>query len=467
MKHQQTNALVHIVIFGATGDLSRKKLLSALFSLWKKGYVSKNIKITAFSRREWTDKEYRNFAYEFLDQRNANHSTQKDKLKFLKQIQYHCGDFNNEESFVSLQEKLSNDACDLVLYYLATPPSTYDHIFNTIQKVGLHKLQLKRTCICIEKPFGSDLKTAQTLEKKLGFLFSEEDIFRIDHYLAKDALQNVLTFRFTNRLFAHSWNRKGIEKVTLRFFEKDGVENRAEFYDTVGALRDVGQNHMLQMLAMVAMKKPKELTGRYVRKERENVFSHLKMYTKKDMKKYATRGQYSGYQKLPKVKKHSTTETYFRVTAFLDDDDWRDVPFYMEGGKNFAEHTVEIEITFRPTNQALAKRNTHTEYHNTLLIKLAPDAGIEILVWRKKPGVLFSLEKKILSFPFTDVEKRENLHEAYETVLYEAIKGDHLLFTTKKEVEATWKFISPIVNYWDEVPLKKYKPQTNRPREIL
>ncbi len=467
MVEKRHTSVVHIVIFGATGDLSRKKLLSSLFNLWRERYVSKNIMITAFSRREWTDEDYRSFAFEFLESKNTHTSTHEEKIKFLKQIHYHYGNFDNRESFVSLYKKLSQDASDLVLYYLATPPSTYDDIFKNIQAVGLHTVPKKQTRICIEKPFGSDLKTARKLGKNLASMFREEAIFRIDHYLAKDALQNVLTFRFTNRLFEDIWNKDGIEKVALRFFEKGGVENRAEFYDSVGALRDVGQNHILQMLAMVAMKNPIELTAERVRTEREKILSRLKIYTKNDIKKYAVRGQYIGYQKLPTIKKNSKTETYFQVKTFLDDDNWRGVPFYMEGGKNFSEHKVEIEITFRPIDPCVCGVPDHEKHKNTLLIKLAPDAGIDIVFWAKKPGVVFSIEKRKLSFRFDDLEGREKLPEAYETVLYEAIKGDPLLFTTSKEVESTWKFISPIVKHWNEVPLKKYKPETKFPKEIV
>jgi glucose-6-phosphate 1-dehydrogenase len=221
------------------------------------------------------------------------------------------------------------------------------------------------------------------------------------------------------------------------------------------------------MLAMIAMKNPIELTAENVRRERENVLSHLRIYSKKDIKNIASRGQYKGYRDLPHTNNNSKTETYFQVKAFIDDDDWRDVPFYLEGGKNFNEKKVEIEITFRPVDPCVCGVKNHEEHKDTLIIKLSPDAGIDIIFWVKKPGVAFTIEKRKLSFRFADMEGRKDLPEAYETVLFEAIKGDPLLFTTSKEVESTWRFITPIVENWSEVPLRIYKPDEKLPEEIL
>lgn len=464
---EKTQKNVNLVIFGATGDLSRIKLLPSLFSLWIKENLPNKISITAFSRRDWADEDYRIFASEFLDPKDSLKTTEDQKKKFLEIIKYHKGDFHQTESFEFLQKNLRASQADLVLYYIATPPSAYDDIFQNIKTAGLNNIEGKEIRICIEKPFGSDLKTAEELNKKLQNIFVEKEIYRIDHYLAKDALRNVLIFRFTNRLFGNSWNKNGIEKISIRFFEDLGVEKRGEFYDSVGALRDVGQNHILQMLAMVAMKNPKELIAENVRREREDILSHLKIYTKKEIKNIASRGQYKGYQNIPKIKTNSETETYFQVKAFIDDEEWRDVPFYLEGGKSFKEKKVEIEITFRPVSPCVCGIKDSGNHKDTLIMKFSPDAGIDILFWAKKPGVIFEIEKQKLSFSFTDLEGRKELPEAYETVLFEAIKGDPLLFPTSKEVEAAWRFITPIVENWDEVPLKIYEQGAELPEETL
>jgi glucose-6-phosphate 1-dehydrogenase len=399
---------------------------------------------------------------------------EEDVKHFLDHMTYEQGMFDASESYLHLAARLKviDDGwkqCSNKLFHLATPPSLYDVILDRIAESGLSIPcggELGWTRILIEKPFGNDVETARALDKKLGKLFKEEQIFRIDHYLAKEAAQNILTFRFANTLFEPLWNRNHIDKVHIKLLEKIDIEGRGSLYDNVGALKDVGQNHMLQMLALIAMDEPLKFDAKNIRKERAKALNRLAKITPRMLPKVAVRGQYEGYATEPGVKTGSQTETYFRILANVDGPRWKGVPFFLESGKALHETRAEIDLYFKNPGRR-SRDKGDVERQNVLTFKIQPDEGIKIRFWVKTPGydASTSVEAKTLKFQYSDVPAFKTLPDAYERVLHDAIIGDQTLFTSTDEVLAAWKFITPIVNAWRmAVPLTIYKKGA---REII
>jgi glucose-6-phosphate 1-dehydrogenase len=299
----------------------------------------------------------------------------------------------------------------------------------------------------------------------LGKLFKEEQIFRIDHYLAKESLQNILMFRFSNALFEPVWSKDHIDKVEIRFHEAIGIEGRGEFYEDIGALRDVGQNHMLQMLAIIAMERPDELGAKAIRSRRARVLASLDPIIEKDVIDLTIRGQFKGYKDEADVAVDSQTETYFRLTANINNDRWDGVPFVLESGKQMKNTVNEMVITFKEKGMCLCPPEQHSSHANKLSFRIQPDEGISILFWAKKPGFEFGLEQKDLSFKYTDSPDSQALPDAYERVLYDCIRGDQTLFASTEEIAASWTFISPILEGWKNAELIVYDKGTDGPQK--
>jgi len=447
------------VIFGATGDLSKRYLLPALFDLYLKNIFPDKFKIVGFSGRELSDENFREIVKEVL----KKHKLNKEKInKFLKNVFYKQGKFENANSYLNLGNFLmeldKSEQCSDKLFYLAVPPAFYDDIFENLANSGLSIPcggDKGWTRILVEKPFGRDIKTARKLDKKLGLLFKETQIFRIDHYMAKEAMQNILAFRFSNSLFEPVWNNKYVEKVEIKLFETLGMEGRGVFYDGIGALRDMGQSHLLQMLAFVAMENPKEFKANKIRNERIKVLKALRHIKKNDIIKYAKRGQYENFKKEPHIAKDSKTETYFKIEVYVDNKRWKGVPFYIESGKKMPEKKTEIYIYFKKPVTCLCPIGKERHHQNILSFRIEPNEGISIQFWVKRPGFSIDLEPKNLSFLYKGSFKEELLN-AYQKVLSDAILGDQTLFNSTEEIEASWKFITPILKNWKKVKLSVY-----------
>lgn len=444
------------IIFGITGDLSGKKLLPSLLNLYVKKLLPKDFAIVGFSRRSFNREEFREFIRSHMKVRPGQYREEEIK-HFIDHMYYEQGLFDNSQSYTSLALRLkvideNFEQCSNKLFHLAVSPNFYETILEHLSNSGLTipcGPDEGWTRILVEKPFGNDVDTAKKLDKKLGTLFDEEQIFRIDHYLAKETLQNILAFRFNNSLFEPLWNSHHIDAVHIKLIEKDGIDTRGGFYDDVGALKDVGQNHILQMLALVAMEAPKNFDANSIRKERAKILSLLKPFTDKTIKKMANRGQYDGYINEKGVKRNSQTETYFRLETYIENNRWKGVPFYLESGKGLNESKSEIDIYFK---------NEHDpERQNILTFRIQPDEGIKIRFFVKTPGFDTATESKILKFKYSDHPTLQTLPDAYERVLYDAIKGDQTLFTSTDEVLHAWKFITPILSLWKAIPLNIYK----------
>lgn len=456
------------IILGATGDLMRKKIVPALFHLYKNGYLPKMFHVVGFSRRPWNGDEFRQSLKEILEEHH-----EKEYEHFIRLWSYHQGTFNELADYKSLARKLGFfdfewRVCSNKLFYIAAPPQFYEGILE-----HLHSSKLTEPCspeegftrVLIEKPFGKNEKTAEKLELLLSRLFKEEQIYRIDHYLAKEMLQNILNFRFSNALFESSWNNQFIEKVRIRLWETIGAEKRGVFYDGIGALRDVGQNHLLQMLALVTMDHPGSLSTEAIRSKREEILRTLILPSPHEIKKYTYRAQYDGYRQIEGVKSQSSTETYFKIRAFLNAPRWQGVPFILESGKRLKKAMKEIIVTFKHPEPCFCPPNSNHELKNRVVFQIEPEEGVFVDLWSKKPGLLFDVKGQKFQFLMREKHKRTQYVEEYEKLLLDAIHGDQTLFVRSDEVSTMWKFIDPISYAWedDKVELKKYIPHTEEP----
>lgn len=432
------------VIFGVTGDLSQRKLLPALFNLFKHNLLPKKFKIVGFSRREWSHVDLHEFVKNTLD---------SDVTDFLTHIEYAKGVFDDADAYLKLKsqlEKIDSEfgQCTNKLIYLAVSPVFYETIFNYLKTSGLNVPcgdEFGWTRILVEKPFGKDTVTAQKLESQLSQIFKESQIFRIDHYLAKETMQNILTFRFSNSMFEPLWNRDMVEKVHIQVLEKNRVEDRGDFYDGIGALRDVGQNHILQMLALIAMDRPVTMKGDAVREKRADVLK--KLIFPKNALTETERGQYKGFKETEGVAPDSETETYFKLPAYINTKRWKNVPFILESGKSLQESKAEITVYFKKLDCA---------EQNIIRFRIQPNEGIEIVFWVKKPGFEKEHQQKILSFSYETSKFENEVPDAYERVLFDCVRGDQTLFASTAEVEYSWKFITPILEKWKGVSMKIY-----------
>lgn len=472
----KTNLPTTIVVFGATGDLFQNKLAPALFDLFIKGTLPKDFRLIGFARRPFSNESFRDLIRESLAEKERDHNGAAAH-DFLEKIFYHQGQLDLVDDYYKLGRSLYEvdrklTVCTNKLFYLATPPDLYETIFDNLSASalaipcapGFDKEGLVWTRILVEKPFGSNLATAKRLDQKLGKLFKEEQIFRIDHYLAKETIQNILSFRFSNSLFEPFWNAKQIESVEIKFHEQNLVSERGKFYDGVGALRDVGQNHMLQMLAVVAMENPRNLDSNSIRMSRAKLLKSVSAGAKKT-KNYAIKGQYEGYLQESGVNPGSKTETFFRLKLLVKNRRWRGVPFHLEGGKALDSNKAEIVIYFkRPKDCLMGKDSKGVCEQNTLTFRIQPDEGIEAVFWAKKPGFDLALESKTLSFKYRDNLVAE-IPDAYERVLIDAIRGDQTLFASTEEVMAEWNLINPVLEGWENDPVYQY-PKGSRGVDI-
>lgn len=454
-----------IIIFGVTGDLAQRKLIPALHDLYVRKLLPADFQIVGFSRRDWDQRRFRQFIHGVILRKKHQHK-KAEVERFLNHLVYSQGTFDSGESYLRLGRVLvaadkKFGICSNKLFYLAVPPKFYSTIFTQLSRSGLTIPCIGKnegwTRVLVEKPFGRDLKTAQALDKKLGKLFSEDQIFRIDHYLAKETIQNILMFRFSNMLFEPIWNRDHVEKVEIKFLETIGVEGRGGFYDDIGALRDVGQNHMLQMLAAIAMEDPGEMLSSRIRKQRVKILQDLKPIRGKEIARKTIRGQYQGFTKEKEVLGHSKTETYFKLEAQLKNRRWAGVPFYLESGKKMGHACNEIKVYFKPTESCLCLPGQNQHYQNILSFRISPDEGIAILFWAKKPGFTAELESKELAFKYQDGRPDLNISNAYEQVLFDCIQGERTRFLSTGEVDASWRFITPILKNWHKTKLYIYK----------
>lgn len=455
-----------LILFGATGDLMGRKIIPSLFNLYRKSKLPKPIYIIGFGRRDLSNETFR--------QRLATqiHSNQAEDIRaFVNHFYYQKGNFNQIEAYHNLSNTIHainshSKICAHKLFYLAVPPQYYSKIFTNLHNSGsLIKCADGQgwTRVVVEKPFGNDSKTAQKLDAQLSELFTEDQIYRIDHYLAKEMLQNILSFRFANNILEDSWNNKMVEKIEIKLWETLGVEERAQFYDGVGALRDVGQNHLLQMLSLISMENPLKFEAKQIREKRAKLLTSVKTPSLEEIKSSSFRAQYQGYRNISNVNPKSETETFFRIKLELVNSKWNGIPIFIESGKKMKYSRKEIIVTFKHPNPCFCPKNT-PHLQNKVIFQLEPKEKIIIQMLAKKPGFNYDIEPRQIQFSLHRKHYQDQYAGEYEKLLLDAINGDQTLFVSSNEIKEMWRIIDPIEDIWAQgkVPLKFYPPSTNQ-----
>ena len=456
-----------LVVFGPTGDLMARKVVPSLFYLRDKGLLPDKLVVVGWGRRPWGDAEIREHVRGILAERAAN-ADPADVEDFLSLFRYQQGQFNDLESYKATVKHLSAiqdewGVCSNKLFYLAVPPQNYETIFKNLSASGL-TIECSDltgwTRVLVEKPFGDDLETARELDTLLGSTFREEQIYRIDHYLAKEMLQGIMNFRFQNNLFESEWSRQAIEAIDITLLEAIGAEKRGAFYDKVGALRDVGQNHLLQMLALVTMGQPASWGADDIRTARAELIESLRPMTPGEIAEQTFRAQHDGFREIPGVAADSDTETYFQIRTQMAGERWAGVHVSMESGKSMGEACKRIVVRFKRPDPCLCSPDS--SYANRVEFILEPADKIEICFFAKKPGFEDEVEERRFDFFLYEKTEKAQYVEEYAKLLYDAFRGDQTLFVSTREVDAGWAFIDPICDAWaaGAVPLESYAPGT-------
>jgi glucose-6-phosphate 1-dehydrogenase len=466
--HKHVDACA-IVIFGASGDLTARKLIPALYQLFKEQQMPPTFRVIGFARRDKTDASWRQELRTALDQFSRTKPVDEAVWSaFAENIHYCQGDLTDPAAYARLGTQLAafgNPALrDNLLFYLAISPSQFGEVVEQVHRSQL----LKRDGpgwqrLVVEKPFGHDLASAQKLNQELTRYAHESQVFRIDHYLGKETVQNILMFRFSNSIFERLWSRESVDSIQITVSEKIGVGDRGGYYEEAGALRDMVQNHMLQVLALIAMEPPVSLEAEAVRDEKVKLLKSIRPLTPEDVARQIVRGQYfagavdgqprPGYRQETKVKPDSNVETFVALKLLVDNWRWSGVPFYLRTGKNLPQSASEVRIQFRPTPNVLfaALCGSHLDA-NALTLRLQPNEGISLHFNGKVPGTTISVRPVRMHFSY-DAEFGAYTPEAYERLLLEAIAGDATLFIRRDEVETAWKIADSIRLGWEGKPL--------------
>src|SRR5436305_2155436 len=439
-----------IVIFGATGDLTQRKLIPALYNLAADGDLPPAVAIVGFARREKSDDEFRTELEEAT--RKFSRQAVRDEIwkTFAQSIFYHQSEFEDEAGYKTLAKRLDviDEECGTRgnrLFYFAAAPDQFEPILKHLKAAGLNE-----TCkgswarVIVEKPFGTDLASARELNRIVRHSFSEEQTYRIDHFLGKETAQNILVLRFANAIFAPLWNTHYIAHVQITAAETLGVETRAGFYERAGALRDMVQNHLLQLLCLVAMEAPTDLSADSIRDEKVKVVRSLRRFAQSEIAEFVVRGQYTsgainaknvpGYREEEKVNPKSETETYVALRLHIDDWRWSEVPIYLRVGKRLPKSATEISVHFKKAPMVLFNRDSTEHDQNVLVIRIQPDEGISLRMMAKIPGTSLRIEPVKMDFHYgTSFGKASP--EAYERLLLDAMSGDATLFARRDEVE--------------------------------
>jgi len=463
-----------IVIFGITGDLSIRKLLPSLYELAKLDKFAPNYRIVGFAYGSQTSESFRKRVGASFDE--ISPGLIEDRIHFedfCSKISYIQGDFTKESDFLKLKNESEafskdNNVCDNVLYYLAVPPDFAPNIINNLHAVGMSGVEADCTGwrkIIIEKPYGRDLESAKKLNEIVAKGFKESQIYRIDHYLAKETVQNILVFRFANGLFEPLWDRNYIDHVQITVAEDFGVRNRGAYYESAGLIRDIIQNHALQLLALVAMDPPTDIQPDYVRDEKVKVFRDIRKMTKSEVAENVVLGQYDGYTSEVNVAKDSRTETFSAIRFFIDNWRWQGVPFYIRAGKNLKKSSTEISIQFKSPPLNLFGMEQKQIPINRLNIIIQPDEKICLELGAKRPGDKLILDPLVMNFDYKTSFRMERL-SPYHRLIYDAIIGDQTRYVRKDGIEELWKIVDKIeAGIDDNRKVYPYQPGTWGPAE--
>jgi len=452
------------VIFGGTGDLNKRKLAPALYNLFTEGYMPAKFSIIGTGRTAFTDDKYQKELLHSVNEFSRNGKVKKDKWDvFSKNIHYSSIDVKSQQTFENLKVEIEKYQADFgeqtqVIFYLAVAPNLFPLIAQCLHKYNLTGNE-DNCRIVIEKPFGHDLESAKELNLLLSGIFTEKQIYRIDHYLGKETVQNMMAFRFANSLFEPLWNRNYIEHIQISVTEQLGVGDRGGYYEGAGALRDMIQNHLLQLLSIVAMEAPISFNADEIRDRKVEVLRAVRPFKPEEISAHAVRGQYSkgwvegqevpGYRSEKGVDPHSNTETFAAVKFFIDNWRWQGIPFYLRTGKRMNQTSSIITIQFKDVPHHIFANNVaETWQQNRLIISIQPEASIRLQVQSKRPGLDMVLNPVDMVFNYKGTYENDS-PEAYETLLLDAMTGDQTLFMRGDQVEAAWELVMPIIHLWE------------------
>jgi glucose-6-phosphate 1-dehydrogenase len=457
-----------MVVFGASGDLVSRKLLPSLAQIQQRGLLSENFCLLGCGRTEYSDEQFRRLTRNAIRESGNGGLTDDTIHAFVKKVYYLRGDYADPHLYDAMKGRLAElrkkhrvEGCNL--FYLAVPPVLYETIVEHLGASGLSRrgepLCERQARLVVEKPFGRDLQTATALNDTITKWFDEPQIYRIDHYLGKETVQNIMMFRFANVIFEPLWNRNHIDNVQITIAETLGVEHRASYYDHSGALRDVFQNHMLQMLALTAMEPPLSFDANQIRDEKVKLLRSIRPIQAVDVDRQFVRGQYGpgvidgdvvpGYRSEEGIDPHSRTETFVAARLLIDNWRWTDVPFYLRTGKRLATKDTEIVVTFRHIPYSLFSSAGLTQMPpNILAFRIQPEEGISLRFQAKRPGSKICIGTLAMSFSYRDIFGVE-MPEAYERLLLDCMAGDQTLFTRFDSVATAWQFLTPVLQAWE------------------
>jgi glucose-6-phosphate 1-dehydrogenase len=463
-----------IVIFGASGDLTGRKLIPSLFNLYCKKRLPENCRIIGVARRPWDDEKFRSDMESDLKEFAPKKFAPESWAEFAPSLFYQPGDLTVLEDIDRLKERLieiegEGDGAVNRIYYLAIAPRLYEDSIKNLGEAGLVDESSGWRRVVIEKPFGHDLPSAEALNNSVHRTLNESQIYRIDHYLGKETVQNILVFRFANSLFEPVWNRNYIDHVQITAAEKVDIGHRAGYYDGVGVMRDMMQNHMLQLLSLVAMEPPSSFEADPLRNEKVKVLSSIRPIPLSESAKHTVRGQYKGYRDGEGVAADSQTATYAAIRLLVDNWRWQGVPFYLRSGKALAGKVTEISIFFKRPPHLMFPSSEDMEIEaNDLSICIQPDEGIHFSFQAKVPDTAADMRNVDMSFHYEDSFGEVSIPDAYERLLLDVLKGDAALFTRGDSIELAWGLVDKIFEGWasdNAPPLHIYEPGSWGPTE--
>ena len=458
-----------IVIFGASGDLTRRKLVPSLFNLCRKGRLPKQFRIVGYGNTAYSDDEFRLHLEEGVKQFASFEFKADEWADFVPNLTYHQGRYTDLADFKKLGALLKDweISSGNRIYYMATPPGVFPNIIDLLGLTDQLTEYNGWRRVVIEKPFGTDFGSAHSLNEQIHKTLNEKQIYRIDHYLGKETVQNILVTRFANTIFEPLWNRNYIDHVEITVAEQVGVEHRARFYDKVGVVRDMFQNHLLQLATLVAMEPPASFDATALRNEKVKVLSSIRPMRDDEVALKTVRAQYQGYREEEGVDPLSMTPTYAAVRLQIDNWRWQGVPFYLRSGKRLKEKLSQITIEFKEPPHLLFPTNSGRLTPNMLVLYLQPDEGVHWRFEAKVPDTTSNMRSVDMEFHYADSFGKIAIPEAYERLLLDALTGDASLFTRADEVETAWGLIDPIIEAWEvhKQPTAFYEPSSWGPSE--
>lgn len=455
-----------IVIFGASGDLTKRKLIPSLFDLYVQHLMPEQFAVIGVGRTKLENEAFRVSLTEGINSfANLKNNPEEKKKEFLSFVSYIALDTKNQDDYLLLASEIKTiqDTTSVghnCLFYMATPPSMYEIIAHHLAAYNLNNQSNGWKRLIIEKPFGYDLASAKELNKKLLIHYTEDQLYRIDHYLGKETVQNVLVTRFSNGFFEPLWNRNFVHHVEITAAESIGIENRGGYYDGAGALRDMVQNHLMQLVGLVAMEPPSLFNSESLRNEMVKVFEAIRPYKKKEVATHVVRGQYTestigvGYKQEQGVPQTSTTETFLAMKFYIDNWRWGGVPFYIRTGKRLPSRVTEIVIHLKSTPHQLFKNRCISKSCNQLIMRIQPDEGILLDFAMKIPGAGYKVQNVQMDFHYEDMTETY-IPSAYERLLLDSLLGDSTLYSRGDAVEKTWEIMTPILDAMENDPTFK------------